>query len=339
MEKKRKPRKELPTVLNVILLLLFVIVFVFFGICIGFFIDSFLNPSIYDIKTNLLITLLVGIVYMTLLLVLICNSDSENVKPFKWYLNCVLISLTITLIITALTVFTLQPDNNGVINYLVGFLIFPFIGIISTPNIVKYVNKDTVKWKNIFYDNGNLEKIKNSDDFYYVKNPVPFEKKLLKALYKNQFLNVLVVIAFMLFVIFIGVRYMSHDHSYTENVVMNLMTVRAKRAFGLVFFFMIIFLAFGIPIIAFYVSNALKKIRVVKNHEYIAYHAIVSGVRNGKINIYNGSKYYKYNYCTCVGIKEKNVHFIKATLIFVPDDVFLFPDTDEYKVTKYKRKK
>lgn len=334
VNKKRKPRKELSTAVNVILVLIFAVVFVYFSISIGFLINSFLNHSIDDIMANALITLLVGIVYMTLLIILIRNSDSENVQPFKWYINCILISFTITFIIAAITVFTLGYQEDNDINYLIGFGIFPLIGIITTPNVLKHVKKDTTKWKNIFYNNGNLHKSKDSKDYYRVHTPVSFEKKILSAVYKEQLKNVLVVIVIMAIVIGICLNYIMREHSNSGGVITKHISYRARRAFGLVSFLTILFVAFGIPIIAYYVANAMKKIRVVKNHEYIAYHAIVLSVNNGQISICNEKKNYKYKYCTCVGIKEKDVHLTPATLIFLPDDVLLFPDNEENKVDR-----
>ena len=67
-----------------------------------------------------------------------------------------------TLIITAITIFTLGAEEDNFINYLIGLGMFPFIGIITTPNIVSYVKNDTSKWKKIFYDKGNLHKFKDS---------------------------------------------------------------------------------------------------------------------------------------------------------------------------------
>ena len=214
------------------------------------------------------------------------------------------VSFTLNLIITAITVFTLGSYGSE-INYLIGFAIFPFIGICTTPNIVKHVKNDTSSWKKIFYKNGNLYTIKNSPDYYRVKAPVEFEKKILSAVRKHQILNVLVVIGVMLVIVFLGINYMTRDHSYTDNLIKNLIITRNRRNFGFIFFMMIFFLAFAIPIIAYYVSNALKKIRVVRDHEYIAYHAIVPSVNNGRIGIYHKGKQFTYKYCTCVGIKEK----------------------------------
>lgn len=328
MKKINKKRKKISTGILLILILLFSIVFLCFGICIGFLINAFLYND--NILVSLLFTLIVGIIYFILLLILIRDKDNENVKTRKWYINCILISLTVNLIVVAMTVFTLQPGD-GIINYIIGFCIFPFIGIITTPNVVKYVKKDTEKWKSILYSKGNLHKIKNSKDYYRVDTPVSFEKKILLEVYKHQLLNILVVIGIMVFIIFLSVHHMISDYSYTDNVVTNIIHTRANRRFGFIFFLMIIFLAFGIPIVAFYISNALKKIRVVKNHQYIAYHVIVPAVRNGSIAIYHKNKHYEYKYCTCVGIREEEIHNTPAILVFIPDDVLLFPDSEETK--------
>ena len=221
-----------------------------------------------------------------------------------------------------MTVFMLGKDESS-INYLIGFGIFPLIGIISTPNIVKHATNDTQKWKDIFYSKGNLNSTKETADYYRVNTPVSFEKKILLAVYKGQFLNVLVVIGIMLLVIGLCIHYVMREHGYTGNIISNLIELKAKKAIGGMFFLMIFFLAFGIPIIAYYVSNALKKIRVVRNHEYIAYHVIVQSVNSGRISIYDKNKHYSYKYCTCVGIKEKDVHLTPATLIFYRDMIFI----------------
>ena len=325
MNKIRKPRKELSIKILLLIILLFTFIYLFYGVCFGFLIDAIINFKTSELLVRGFFVLVVGIVYLLLLTILMRNSDSENVKPLKWYINNIMISLTINLIITSITVFTLN-EGDGITNYLVGFFIFPFIGIISTPNFIKYVKHDTERWKKIFYKNGNLENIKKDKDYYRLKTPVNFENDILKSVYRQQLLNLLIVIAFMILIIYVGVHYMTTDHNYTNNLLVNISITRAKRSFGFIFLLMLLFLSFGIPIIAYYITNALKKIKVVRNHEYIAYHAIVNSVNNGKITIFNGSKRYNYNYCTCVGIKEKNVHNTPGVLIFIPDDVLFFSD-------------
>lgn len=338
MKRINKKRKTLSTGILLLLILFFSVAVLCFGISIGFLINACLNESIENIMLNILFNLIVGTIYFVLLNVLIRTKDIENNKTRKWYFNGNLLSLVLTLPITAITVITLQPTD-GFINGLVGFGMFPLIGIITTPNIVKYAKKDTEKWKKIFYKKGNLDSTKETNDYYRVKTPVSFENKILFAVYKHQILNILVVVGFMVFTIYLCVHHMITDQSYTDNVITNIMQTRANRSFGFVLFLTIIFLSFGIPIVSYYVTNALKKIGVVRNHEYIAYHVIVPRINNGKIYIYDKNRKYAYNYCTCVGIKEKNIHNIPATLIFVPDDVLIFPDNEKYKVEKYKKTK
>lgn len=221
---------------------------------------------------------------MILLLVLLRNKDKEKNKPHKWYVNCILISITLTLVISAITVFVSGPNSGNITNYLVGFFMFPLIGIITIPNIVKYVKNDTKKWKHIFYNNGNIHNI-YSNNYYRVKTSVSFEKKILKEVYKEQIKNILVAIGIMIFVIGFSIYYMMVEHSYSGNIISDIIELRTKRKFGLIFFMMIIFLTFGIPIITYYIANAIKKIKVIKSHSYIAFHAIVSGVHNGKLRI------------------------------------------------------
>ena len=332
--KTRQPRKELSKGVLLILVLIFSVVFVFFGICIGFLINSFINFSLHDVIVNTIITLSVGIVYMSLLLALIRNKDNKKDKSSKWYINCILISVTMTFIVSAVTIF-IGGQGDNIINYLIGSAMFPLIGIITTPNILKYVKKDTTNWKKIFYDNGNIHNIKKSDDYYRIHTPVSFEKEILSVVYKEQLKNFFAVIGIMVLVSVAFFHHIMMKHSYSSGIVSAYTEYRAEKAFGFIFFLMIFFLTFAIPLIAYYIANAIKKIKIVKNHEYIAFHAIVSSVRSGKISIYTKKNHYSYKYCTCVGIKEKNVHFIPATLIFIPDDVLLFPDDENHKVEKH----
>ena len=93
---------------------------------------------------------------------------------------------------------------------------------------------------------------------------------------------------------------------------------------------MIIFVVFGIPIIAYYLCNAINRSRVIRKHEYIAYHANVTGGADG-VGICNDGVHYHYKYAIYVGIKAKNIHSTPATLVFIPDYVIVIPDYVELK--------
>ena len=95
------------------------------------------------------------------------------------------------------------------------------------------------------------------------------------------------------------------------------------------FFGAILIVTFAIPIIAYYITNAVYRLRIVRHHEYIAYHAIVNRVDGYTIKINQDGRNYRYDYCSCVGIRAKNVNDTGATLIFIPDDVLLFPDKSD----------
>ena len=85
------------------------------------------------------------------------------------------------------------------------------------------------------------------------------------------------------------------------------------RSEGYMFFGAVFLAAFWIPIFAYYITNAIYKLRVVKAHEYIVYHAIVDKVDTFKIRIHNSGFHYKYDYCSCVGIKAKDVNKTRIT--------------------------
>ena len=66
-KRQRKPRKELPLALNIILVLLFSVVYLFFSICLGFEISALLNNSIEEEIGCVYWSLISGIIYMALL--------------------------------------------------------------------------------------------------------------------------------------------------------------------------------------------------------------------------------------------------------------------------------
>ena len=181
-------------------------------------------------------------------------------------------------------------------------------------------------WKDIFYKNGNLGDSKKPSQFYKMKAPVSFERKIFFRVLRDQLLNIFTVIVVILLVL-IGYLF-----KYSTNLVIKgdllyaYFHTNSIRTEGYMFFGAVFLAAFWIPIFAYYITNAIYKLRVVKRHEYIVYHAIVDKVDTFKIRIHNSGFHYKYDYCSCVGIKAKDVNKTKATLIFVPDDLLLFPD-------------
>ena len=277
---------------------------------------------------SILITAVLVTVLLVLLYALIRHRDTEKKNRFtKNFPDDVIIVFIFMIIGAAVTLIAL---GNNDIEYLVALAIFPAVGLISTPNAVRYALKDMEKWEKIFYGNGNLHRCKENENFYKVKTPVSFEKKLFWAVFKNQVLDHVTVIVIMLLILNAGIaRMLIGEHQASPGLIGAIVHVRRERATGFLFFAMVIIAAFGIPILAYYITNAACRMSVVRKHKYIAYHAIVKNVRTYKICINDEGRHYSYKYTTCVGIREKNVHDTKAILIFIPDDVLVFPDKEQ----------
>lgn len=58
----------------------------------------------------------------------------------------------------------------------------------------------------------------------------------------------------------------------------------------------------------------------------MAYHAVVKYMNSYNMKIDSDGRRYEYKYGILVGMKEKQVHDTPAVLIFIPDDVLIFPD-------------
>lgn len=98
---------------------------------------------------------------------------------------------------------------------------------------------------------------------------------------------------------------------------------RTEGFFGFLFFFILIF---GLPVFSYSLTNFVYRLRVVKCREYIAFHAVVSGMHNNRLTIVHNSKYFVFKYSNCVGMKAKDVCHTPGIIIFVPDEVYFFPD-------------
>ena len=216
---------------------------------------------------------------------------------------------------------------------------FLSIGILTTPNVVLYALNDMKNWKDIFSKNGNLGNSKKPSQFYKMSAPVSFERKIFYRVLREQLLDISTVIVIILFFV---IGYLLNHSSVLEikgDLLYSYSHTKSIRTEGYMFFGAVFLAAFWIPIFAYYITNTVYKLRVVKRHEYIVYHAIVDKVDTFKIRINNSGFHYKYDYCSCVGIKAKDVNNTKAILIFVPDDLLLFPDNETKRGDSYYQKK
>ena len=92
---------------------------------------------------------------------------------------------------------------------------------------------------------------------------------------------------------------------------------------GFMFFFIMIA---GLPAFSYSLTNFVYRLRVVKRREYIAYHAVVRGMRDNRLTIFYKSKISVFKYSNCVGMSQKDVHDTPGIIIFIPDEAYFFPD-------------
>lgn len=326
--------KHLSTGKKLLIMTLFSISLLFFGIFLGFFIKFlYLGINNNDIDKidmslmSLVVSFIVGLIFfISLISILKFYDRNKKDKTKKWYIDKVIFSLIAVWIVTSVVLFSFYTDENEIMYLILSIISFFIIGILTTPNVVIYAINDMKNWKDIFSKNGNLGNPKKPNQFYKMHAPVSFERKIFFRIIRDQLLDIFTVIVVILFVL-IGYLF---NHSSNLLIKGDLFYAyfhtESIRSEGYMFFGAVFIAAFWIPIFAYYITNAIIKLIVVKRHEYIVYHAIVDEVDTFKIRIHNSGFHYKYDYCSCVGIKAKDVNKTRAILIFVPDDVLLFPD-------------
>lgn len=333
-------KKNLSDGKKFLVILLFSISIVFFGIFLAFFIKFLYMGIINNNRDNidesfisLGISFIIGLIFFISQMILLKTYDrTKKEKNKKWYIDKILLSFIPVFITFTVVLFSFYADEYDKFYLYSTIILFLIIGIISTPNVILYALNDMKNWKNIFHENGNLSKTKTKPGFYMMKSPVSFEKKIYFAVLKDQILNINAVIIYIALFLIFGLFINAFDAvSRSGDIFYAIMHTRSVRAEGYFFFGGVFLSSFWIPIFAYYITNAVYKLRVVRHHEYIAYHAIVDRVDTFKLKINNSGFNYSYNYCSCVGIKSKKVNKTNSILIFIPDDLLLFPDNEKYR--------
>lgn len=335
-KKKTKKEKKMPIWLTLILILLISAAFVLFCVGTGYFIDAivaFITKTVEE-EQKLQYTLTVaimGTLHLFFFISLILGRmPFVKKKEGESYREDILGMFMIVLVLSAVMLIALSNMHDRIIDMIVAAIMFPTAGFIASPWIIKHVLKSRNTWTEIFYshERGNLCNCKNDKDFYIVENPVSFEKRLYFSVIQQQYAGVIAVIAVMILITAITIFWISYGYDHqTESLLYALIEVRLKRATGGMFFFTVFIVAFSPAILSYCITGTICRIRIVKKHQYIACHAIVRKVDCGRISLSSDKYYYRYNYTTCFGIRERNIHDTPATLIFLPDNVFLFPDS------------
>ena len=337
----KNKKKTLSDGKKLLVALFFSVSVIFLGIFLGFFIkDFFLGITTHDNDLldesfiDLFFSFIIGLVFFTTIMILLRNYDkNKKEKNVKWYIDKILFALTPVWMTVAMVLYSFYKEEDVSAYLLFSVILFLIIGIITTPNVVIYALKDMKNWKDIIYKNGNLGYCKNAKGFYRTNKRVPYERRLFFTVLRDQLLDIFTIVLVILFFV---MRYLflksSDSFERKGNILYAIIHTKSIRADGYMFFGAVFLAAFWIPIFSYYITNAIYKLRVVKRHEYIVFHAIVDEVDTFKLRIKNRYVNFKYDYCSCVGIKAKDINKTKSILIFVPDDLVLFPDNEKYKI-------
>ena len=226
----------------------------------------------------------------------------------KRVLNTVLIVLMIVWYIAAFVLWINGSDNDDMPVMFAGIGMFPLGSLIISVNAVKYALKDLKGWRRIF----TKPRLPQNDDFYVVEDPSGLHKDLSRAVLKEQLLNTIVMIIAPI-VLLISSGYVALHARFS----------RTEGRAGFIFFLILIF---GLPAFSYSVTNFVYRLRVVKRKEYIAFHAIVRGMHDNRLTLYYGSKFNVFKYSNCVGMSQKDVYDTPGIIIFLPDEVYFFPD-------------
>ena len=325
---KKKADKSLPIGIKLLLILLFSCSVVAFAVSAAF--------AFQDVY-SLAIAVPSGIAAFVILMILLKDykpadkAKSKKKTPkktTKWYVDKIIAALVLLGVVFAVFLIAVGAGENEPVMY-AGFLLSPLISILIAPNAVLYALKDMKDWKGIFYGKGNLGSFKDNKVFYWVKTPVAFEKRLFWAVVKDQILNIGAAITLMVFAAGAGLfSILTYDsHSVAPGDILGaIFYVRVRRGTGVMAFILLLVVVFGFPLFVYYITNAINKLRIIAGHKYMAYHAVVKSVNTYKVRIDSDGRTYEYKYGTLVGMREKQVQDTPATLIFIPDDVLIFPD-------------
>ena len=332
-KKNTQGKKEFPIGIKLLLILLGSAAFVFFCLGTAAMVDGIIALAAHEATEEemlqyVLLIAILGPVHLFFYLSLILGRMPFTKKDKKEsYREDIIGIYAIIMVLSTVFLFAESRRNDQNLDLIVAVLMFPSAGFMVMPMVIKKEIGDLRNWKKLFYGNGNLDTCKENSLFYKADVPVAFEKILYRAVMKYLLLDAIVVIAVSALIIFPTFYWITNGYSRgNSSVLFALRYVRLRRRTGLMVFLTIILIAFGPAIAAFYLTNFIYRLRVVRKREYIAYHAVVNSVNNSKINIYGEKCHYTYKYATCVGMREEDIHDTPATLVFVPDNVFIFPD-------------
>lgn len=164
-------------------------------------------------------------------------------------------------------------DSKDTALIIVGLLIFILDNIAITPIAVSSVRNDMKDWENAFY-NSTLAKSKETEDYYLVETPLPFERKMFCAVL-CWLLRGTIFIALCLFLLvrFGPIQYKLLHSDNIKGVLANdsYRLYKARNAASCVTLILYFVSPFILSIFAYLIAKTICNLKVISGHKYIAY--------------------------------------------------------------------
>lgn len=273
--------------------------------------------------------LVAGIIYFGTFTALIRDyKTAKKKKTTVWYFDKYLIAFVPVFILTALMFCAFGESDDGKLPLIyIGLAMFPSVGILTTPNAVIYAKKDMQNWKKVAFDKGNLRAMGTCDSFSKIDDELPIHGKLMRLVILKRIWNTILVIILIPVLSLIGsvlITAISSKSTTPGDIFAAVVHVKAVRAEGKMFFIVLFLVTFGIPILAYNITNSVIMLKTVFRREYIAYNVHVTEMKEGKIYVHHKDSIYSSKDVSCVGIRQKNVRDMDVILVYIPDYIYLF---------------
>jgi hypothetical protein len=219
-------------------------------------------------------------------------------------------------------------DSKDTALIVVGLLIFILDNIAITPIAVSSVRNDMKDWENAFY-NSTLAKSKETEDYYLVETPLPFERKMFCAVLCWRLLGTIFIALCLFLLVRCGpIQYKLLHSDNIKGVLANdsYRLYKARNAAScakLIFYFVSPFI---LSIFAYLIAITICELKVISGHKYIAYRAIVNCVDSNGIKVAHDEMCYIAKDYTLIGVRKNQLNFTPVTFVFIPDDVLVLPD-------------
>ena len=312
--KKTSPGKELPTVVTLLLILLGVAAFLLFCIATGVMIDAIVAFAAGCVKpeeaTDYMWRIVPAGVLHILFFIAFCLDGIPGLKRKKsdHYREDIAGMFLIVLGFSSIVLMALAGEYDRTIDGVIGTLLLPAIGIAITPKLIKKEKSKIRKWE----ARNALSSAKREEA------PITFERQLFGAVLKHHLKDLLIGLVAALVFIALAV------HRITSGPVRG--GLHPERATYLAFVTLVAIAIFAIPVLSVLLTRLICRLRLVKRHMYQVRHVIAKRADDKELIVEGGVGPGRYGYPVCIGIRKKDVHDTKATLIIFPDTVMLFPD-------------